>query len=83
MREQIQYVSHHKFDIRKLLLPGQCHKHITIVNFTSSHQNDVTTWSITYDCHSDNSSGVIYAPRVFNYAPREQYSTSITHDDRY
>ncbi len=42
-----------------------------IVNDTSSHQNDATTWSITYDRHSDNSRAVVYAPRVINYAPRE------------
>jgi hypothetical protein len=26
---------------------------------------------ITYDCHSDDSMGVIHAPRVINYAPTE------------
>ncbi len=26
---------------------------------------------ISYACHSDHSSGVIYSPGVFNYAPRE------------
>ncbi len=26
---------------------------------------DITTWSITYDCHSDNSRGVIYNNNIF------------------
>jgi hypothetical protein len=34
-------------------------------------QSDTTTWSITYDHHSYNYGGVIYAPRAMNYAPRE------------
>ncbi len=42
-----------------------------IVNDTSSHPNDATTSSVTYDRHSDDSRGVIYAPRVINYAHRE------------
>ncbi len=37
-----------------------------IINNPSSHQDNATTWSITYDCHSDDSRGVIYAPRVIN-----------------
>jgi hypothetical protein len=36
-------------------------------------QNDTTTWSITYDHHSYNYRGVIYAPRVVNYAPRKLF----------
>jgi hypothetical protein len=35
---------------------------------------------ITYDSHSDDFIGIIYAPRVINYAPRERYSTRVTHD---
>ncbi len=32
---------------------------------------DTPNCGITYDHHSDNSRGVIYAPRVINNAPRE------------
>jgi hypothetical protein len=34
-------------------------------------KSDATTRSIIYDRHSDDSWGVIYAPRVVNYAPRK------------
>ncbi len=33
--------------------------------------SDAPYCGVTYDCHSDNSRGVIYALRVFSYAPRE------------
>jgi hypothetical protein len=35
--------------------------------------SDAPNCGITYDRHSDNSRGVIYAPRVFNYAPRDTF----------
>jgi hypothetical protein len=34
--------------------------------------SDASGCGITYDNHSDDSKGVIYAPRDVNYAPREQ-----------
>jgi hypothetical protein len=43
--------------------------------------SDAPNCSISYDRHSDNCRGVIYAPGAFNYAPRNIYCTSITHDD--
>ncbi len=33
--------------------------------------SDAPMRGITYDRHSDNSRGAIYAPRVINNAPRE------------
>jgi hypothetical protein len=36
-----------------------------------SSLSEASNCGATYDCHSDNSRGVTYAPRVFNYAPRE------------
>jgi len=33
--------------------------------------SDTSIRGITYDCHSDNSRGVIYAPIVINYTPKE------------
>jgi hypothetical protein len=33
--------------------------------------SDAPSCGNTYNRHSDNSRGVIYAPRVINYAPRE------------
>jgi hypothetical protein len=40
----------------------------------------IRPWSITYDCRSDDSGGVIYAPRASNCAPRGIYGTGVTHD---
>ena len=36
-----------------------------------SSESDATIWSVTYDCHSDDSRTVIYAPKVINNAHRE------------
>ncbi len=33
--------------------------------------SDSPNFGITYGHHSDDSIGVIYDPRVFNYSPRE------------
>ncbi len=33
--------------------------------------SDAQNFGLTYDCHSDDSGGVIYAPRVINYTLRE------------
>ncbi len=39
--------------------------------------SDAPSCGVTYNRHSDGSRGVIYAPKVVNYVPRE----GTTHDD--
>ncbi len=45
--------------------------------------SDATTWSVTYSHNSDDSRGVIYAPRVIIMLLENIYSASFTHDDHY
>ena len=42
-----------------------------VVRMTTIIVNDTPSCGVTYGSHSDNSSGVIYAPRVISYALRE------------
>jgi hypothetical protein len=57
------------------IICGLYYKNITIVNDACSHQNEASSGGINYDHHSDNSRGVLYAPRENIYTP------VITHDD--
>jgi hypothetical protein len=65
---------------------GLYYKHITIINDGS---RDISKWRSKLWRYSDVSRGVIcnhiifmiYTLRVVNYAPRNIYSTGITHDD--
>jgi hypothetical protein len=45
--------------------------------------SDATTWSVNYNHHSDDSRGVIYAPRVIIMLLENIYSAGVTNDDHY
>ncbi len=52
------------------------YKNVTIINDTPRVVrmmivSDAPSCGVTYNCHSDDSRGIIYAPRVINYYPRE------------
>jgi hypothetical protein len=45
--------------------------------------SDASSCGITYERHSDDSRGVIYAPRVINNTHREYLQYRCHHDDRH
>jgi hypothetical protein len=54
---------------------GLYYKNIAVINDTSRVVRMMIvsvalSCGVTYNCHSDDSRGVIYSPRVINHAPR-------------
>jgi hypothetical protein len=57
------------------IIYGLDYKNITIINDTTraismTIVSDAPSCGVTYNCHSDSSRGIIYAPIGINYAPR-------------